>query len=489
MWKEEEYSLFHAFVPQLIHAKTPRILSGCYHPENHNGSIERWTSKRFSILLPSRSAALMMRCHSPLNKEIIVKVGSLTAKGEARTIARYPVSSSTPLSFLLPETLRTEPVLLIFECDEHTVDNDHRPLGVLLTSVSVFLEESVLSSKSTLSPLREHAVDLSEELDKVLRSRYPELWIDALCAIASARSENSERAFASIRGPHSTALLQWLTDEGNKYDVVLVQGIPFDVVPSAVATLRKSGSTPRIVVLPHFHGDDRFYYWRRYLQAFRSADATLLFSGFVADRLGLPGATVVPGGGVDPAEFFDREARSAFMAVYQRTEPFFLVLGRKTASKGYARILTAYAELRLRGESPDLLLIGPDEDGVVIDQTGVHYIGSASRKIVLGALQACVSLVAMSESEGFGIVICEAWSAGKPVIANAECLAFRDLIRHGENGILVSTKEELVEAMWRLAQDSAYGMRLAAKGAAEAKRYSWDRVANEVLATLAPPPS
>jgi hypothetical protein len=43
--------------------------------------------------------------------------------------------------------------------------------------------------------------------------------------------------------------------------------------------------------------------------------------------------------------------------------------------------------------------------------------------------------------------------------------------------------------MWRLAQDSAYGMRLAAKGAAEAKRYSWDRVANEVLATLAPPPS
>src|SRR5690606_20151299 len=136
---------------------------------------------------------------------------------------------------------------------------------------------------------------------------------------------------------HSAAMQDWLRRHAAGYDAVLVQGIPFDVIPRTVETLAAlDGPRPRLVLLPHFHGDDRFYYWRRYLDAFARADRTLLFSRTVADLLGGgERLAVVPGGGVDATEFALPASVARFREVLDIQEPFFLVLGRKTGSKGY----------------------------------------------------------------------------------------------------------------------------------------------------------
>jgi glycosyltransferase involved in cell wall biosynthesis len=289
-----------------------------------------------------------------------------------------------------------------------------------------------------------------------------------------------------VRGPHSRALQAWVGTHAADYDCILVQGIPFDVIPSTVENLTRLPSRPRVVTLPHFHGDDRFYYWSRYVESLSAADATLLFSSSIASRLGEGDPfTVVPGGGVRADDHGDPTAPQAFRAVHDTGRPFFLVLGRKTASKGYEEIIRAHRALRQAGTPVDLVMIGPDEDGRTVTADGVYYLGHQPRPVIRGALEACLGVVSMSRSESFGIVLCEAWLFGKPVIANRACYSFRELVRDGESGILVSSEAELCAAMVRLCSDPAERSRLGERGFIEvAERFSWERVAAACYAHL-----
>jgi glycosyltransferase involved in cell wall biosynthesis len=269
---------------------------------------------------------------------------------------------------------------------------------------------------------------------------------------------------------------------------VLIQGVPFDVIPRSVATVRRLDPCPWVVTLPHFHGDDRFYYWRRYLDSFKAADATLLFSSSIANRMGLRDRfPVVPGGGVRVEECGDKIAAADFYQVHRKHTPFFLVLGRKAPAKGYKRVLSAHALLRRDGIDVDLVLIGPDEDGVTVEGEGVHYLGRQPRQVILGALSKCLCLVNMSTSESFGIVICEAWLSAKPVIVNRACYAFRELVREGVTGLLAGSDQELREAMARLASDTHARDSLGMAGFAEVvARYTWRDVGNSIFNIIEP---
>jgi glycosyltransferase involved in cell wall biosynthesis len=313
-------------------------------------------------------------------------------------------------------------------------------------------------------------------------------WVAALREAALSRTRATDEHFAASRGPHAPSLQEWLAANSVNYDTVLVQGIPFDVIPSSVQTLSRLPHRPRIVTLPHFHGDDRFYYWRSYLEAFDAADCTLLFSDFLADDLGKREKfAVVPGGGVRVGEITDLGAAASFAEIHKSDKPFFLVLGRKVGSKGYETAVRAHQRLRRSRPDVELVMIGPDDDGRPVSGEGVHYLGRQPREVIRGALACCLALVTMSQSESFGIVLCEAWLFGKPVIANANCYAFRDLVQPGETGMLVGTDEELVSAMDRLAADPELRLRIGRAGFKEVvERYSWDVVADAADAELAP---
>jgi glycosyltransferase involved in cell wall biosynthesis len=304
--------------------------------------------------------------------------------------------------------------------------------------------------------------------------------------VAQCRDPAADALFAAARGPHSSQMQQWLATHAAGYDAVLVQGIPFDVIPRSVATLAAVPIPPRIVTLPHFHGDDRFYHWRNYYRSFESADKTLLFSPFIAERLGDPRKfALVPGGGVRLDEYGDKDARREFVKIHSQANPFFLVLGRKTASKGYRQAILAHQILRQLRSDVDLVLIGPDDDGHLVDAEGVYYLGRQEREAIRGALACCLGLVTMSQSESFGIVLAEAWLFGKPVIANRNCYSFRDLVRHCENGFLVGSVQELVGAMNVLAADEKLRGNMGRAGFEDVVgKYGWEQVADAVRAEL-----
>ncbi len=485
VWAQEEFHLLAPFAKTLEDAQAPRLLSGFYGIEILDGRVRRWTAPDFSFLIPRDARFFHLRGVATVDKSLSLVLVQAPRDGspivslncETRIAAHFDVH------FALPEAPDDCVRILLCRADEHETPPDHRPFGVMVEAVGVSSGDV-----EDFSALRTHPADLAFQPDEVLRGDF-EGWVAALRQAALRREPETDAAFSSMRGPHAPAMQQWLEAHGGDYDCVLVQGVPFDVVPSSVATLAGLNSRPRIVALPHFHGDDRFYHWRSYYDAFASADRTLLFSDSLARVMGdTEKFAVVPGGGVSFGDLGGPGVGRVFREACPVQNPFFLVLGRKTGSKGYFDVIEAHLKLRGVRSDIDLVMIGPDDDGLALAAPGLHVLGRQSREVVRGALAVCLGLISMSRSESFGIVLCEAWLFGKPVIANARCSAFRDLVRPEETGVLADGVDELAGAMARLADDAETRRRLGRAGFIEVvAKYSWDKCADAIAATLGAP--
>lgn len=86
----------------------------------------------------------------------------------------------------------------------------------------------------------------------------------------------------------------------------------------------------------------------------------------------------------------------------------------------------------------------------------------------------------MSASESFGIVLLEAWLAGKPVIVNKHCAAFHDMAIDKENSLLVNS-EELPTAIRKLHDDTNLRIKLATNGKKQTVRFDWKAVSSEFV--------
>ena len=170
----------------------------------------------------------------------------------------------------------------------------------------------------------------------------------------------------------------------------------------------------------------------------------------------------------------------AFRQVYPGHRPFMLVLGRKAGAKGYRKIIEAVERLNRESQALHVVLIGPDDDGATVDSPNASYLGRQPRNVVRGALKSCLALCNMSSSESFGIVLLEAWLAGKPVIANKYCAAFHDMAIDNENALLV-IPEQVADAIRKLLTQPELAVRLGESGKRLADRFEWDTVSSEFV--------
>jgi glycosyltransferase involved in cell wall biosynthesis len=92
----------------------------------------------------------------------------------------------------------------------------------------------------------------------------------------------------------------------------------------------------------------------------------------------------------------------------------------------------------------------------------------------------CLALVNMSVSESFGIVLLEAWLAGRPVVVNKSCAAFHDMAVDGENALMVD-ESGLPAAIRRLAEDENFARTLAERGRNVTARFDWAAVSAEFV--------
>jgi glycosyltransferase involved in cell wall biosynthesis len=447
-------------------ASPPRLLGGWNFVERRDGVPMRWTSAEAHVAMGPRTSAMRIHAYAPAPTRVEVRCGDAI-------IASRSVSGHAEWSFDVPPGVG---VVALRAAKCHSAEGDPRELGLLVDGIE-------LDHGAGWQPLA-----LDEDFDDAARRDDASAWVRSLIDVAKRRDPQVDALFQRVRGPHSRALENWLDANVDEYDVVLSQGTPFSTAVVATGIARRH-DVP-VVALPHLHMEDRYYHWQAYYEMFRIATCVIAFptsaKSLFFDRIGAA-SVALPGGGVDPDEFSAaRLARAcaAFAVLHRGDTPFVLVLGRKTAAKRYRMVVEAVDAVNARGRVVDLVVIGPDEDGQPIDSPHAFAYGPQPRDVVVGALSRALCLVNMSESESFGIVLLEAWLAGRPVVAARKCAAFADLVVHGENGFLAASCEEIAEAVGTYLTEQATATRHGTAGLTLARSHCWPKIAGQIESVL-----
>ena len=188
----------------------------------------------------------------------------------------------------------------------------------------------------------------------------------------------------------------------------------------------------------------------------------------------VPNGVTLPPGGVPPLP-----ARSA-------TDPLRIAfVGQAVERKGLPVLLRAFEGLRTQVPA-ELTIVGSTAEEIaplVQDVDGITALGRVDDDARHAALVGADLLCAPSlGGESFGMVLTEAFAAGRPVVAS-DIAGYRDVVSDGRDGILFPRGDatRLAETLRDLALDPQRGAALGAAAARSAERYAWPRVAERVV--------
>ena len=253
---------------------------------------------------------------------------------------------------------------------------------------------------------------------------------------------------------------------------------------------------------PELHSRMAVWFWR-YVQPFlmRWADLLIAISQDVADDL-IREFHLSP----DKIEVIYCAPQSVFQEPvepqlledvrrkYRLPKRYMLFVGMLAKKKNLSTLIRALHILREgHVDFPPLVIAGRryrQSDDVAIFQqirslgleTDVQYIGPVRSKELPSLYRGAEAFVFPSLHEGFGIPCLEAMACGVPVVA-ASSGAIPEVV--GDAALLVKDPTDanvLAQAIHRILSDSSLRQELVAKGIARAERFSWPRLADQVLA-------
>lgn len=155
-------------------------------------------------------------------------------------------------------------------------------------------------------------------------------------------------------------------------------------------------------------------------------------------------ADVIWNGSIAGIEFRDLEISENYRTNlrqkfgFSRDDVVILFMSRMTADKGFNDVLKLFAKLRKLDGKYKLLLVGPDEEGLVsrVDtnvDADVQYIEYSDNAPEI--LQICEVFLSPSRREGLPMTLLQALSLNVHVFVS-DIYGNNDLVRHGENGYL-----------------------------------------------------
>jgi 1,4-alpha-glucan branching enzyme len=194
--------------------------------------------------------------------------------------------------------------------------------------------------------------------------------------------------------------------------------------------------------------------------------------------------------GIDIA-FWQTSPQGSFREKHKIGGPLIAGVGRLLYRKGFQHVIQAMPAVLQRFPEATLVIGGQDFgylkelEGLTSElkvERSVVFTGPLSTEEVRELLAAAdVVVIPSIYGEGQPSVLLEAMASGKPIVASVADWSL-DMIMPGENGLLVEPGDStgLGNAIITLLEDSALSARMASINRDEAKKYSWDAMAEEI---------
>ncbi|MBI4153741.1 glycosyltransferase family 4 protein [Candidatus Woesearchaeota archaeon] len=166
-----------------------------------------------------------------------------------------------------------------------------------------------------------------------------------------------------------------------------------------------------------------------------------------------------------------------------------LFVGQPTRRKGWEYFLGAMPEIIKKYPNTKAVFIGYRHDKALDSrcrqlgiEESVEFLGFLPEKEKIDAFQSADVFVFPTLYEGFGIVFLEAMAAGLPIVTT-DTAGNSEIVRHGENGLLVKPKDgkEIAKAVVRLLGDKQLRIRVSKNNITNVKQYDSKIIAKRYM--------
>lgn len=162
--------------------------------------------------------------------------------------------------------------------------------------------------------------------------------------------------------------------------------------------------------------------------------------------------------------------------------PWLLAVGGAMPHKNVRRVVEAFARVRARVPDWRLRVVGwppPGRGGA----EGVEALGWVEDRALADLYRGAGALVHASLAEGFGLPVLEAMAAGCPVVAS-RIPALVELCEDAALYVDPTSVASIAEGLERVLADDALRRRLAERGRARARAFTWEASAARHLAVF-----
>ena len=301
-----------------------------------------------------------------------------------------------------------------------------------------------------------------------------------------------------LRALYNGPLIPEMTREIANADVDVVAASSFPLLHMHYALRGGHQAGVPVVFYGGLHTADDFGFNRPMIyKAIKKADAYVAYTQFERDYLvnerGIsPDMIAVTGVGVDMDPFAEADGRVVRQRFGWENDPVVAFVGQQVPHKGIDMVMAAMEKIWPEIPQACLLIAGAETTYSQVIQQWVaqlpyelqHRVGMINNfpeeeKPNIFAASDVVTFP--SGHESFGIVLLEAWSAGKPVIG-ARTGAMPTVIDEGEDGLLIEHRNvrDLTAAIRTLLTQPELQRKLGRAGYQKvADQYTWDIVADK----------
>jgi glycosyltransferase involved in cell wall biosynthesis len=255
-----------------------------------------------------------------------------------------------------------------------------------------------------------------------------------------------EEEWLRKQGPHCPALLEFLKDDGARYDAVLfytyiyeptARGVP--IVPERAALISTAHDEAPLRLAPY----RALFQLPRAFGFLTPEERDLVHRTFRNEHI--PHETL--GLGLDAPGAYDV---AGFRAAHQLEGPLVLYLGQVSEGKGCGELLDAWAAYRARPNvRPATLVLAGTVRMELPDRRDVVALGRIPDVQKYAALAAADALVLPSRFESLGIVLLEAWQVGTPVVVRADNPVTAGQVARSGGGVTYLDADSFADALDR----------------------------------------